>query len=116
VDDNAECVDSRDQLYEYGQFVDTLDFSECADLCVNSVPSNLAFSSSFRGFDFECASATCNCLYDAGTLDSKNSNSFSRINKSPTGRGSISGTTPRSSAYCGKLVGAEAVEDIVADA
>lgn len=81
---------------------------------MNNVPSSLAFDTAFRGFDYDCARRECQCLYDSGTLDSRNSNRFKSTNRSPTGRGSISGTTRSSSFYCGKLVGAEAVEDAVA--
>ena len=39
---NAQCVDGNDQLYEYGQFNDVDDFTECANVCVNDAVIGLA--------------------------------------------------------------------------
>ena len=85
---------------------------------MNNVPSSLAFDTAFRGFDYDCSRRECQCLYDAGTLNSRNAGRFERTREGTRFRatGSISGTTPRSSVFCGKLVGAEAVEDVVAEA
>ena len=81
-------------------------------MCVNDVRSSLAMGGNFRGFDYECSRRRCRCLYDAGTLDSRNSGRFNRTNRDERGRNSIDGTTKRSDFYCGKLVGAEAVEEV----
>jgi len=96
----------------------TTDFSDCAEKCVNTVPSSLINGGSFRGFDYDCSRRECQCLYDMGTLNSRNADRFERTRQGTRFRatGSISGTTPRSSVFCGKLVGAEAVEDVVAEA
>lgn len=116
VDSDAQCVDKRDRLYEWGQFEDVENFSECAELCVNSVPETLATGGSFRGYDFNCRSGTCNCLYDEGTLDNRNSGRFTRTNRNEPGSGSISDTTVKKSSYCGKLVGAEFLEGQMVEA
>ena len=91
-------------------------FSECAELCVNNVPESLATDDAFRGYDYYCTSRRCSCLYDAGTLDNRNSGRFDRTNRNERGRGSISGTTRKAACYCGKLVGAELLEGVVAEA
>ena len=91
-------------------------FSACAELCVNDVPDSLAFDGNFRGYDYDCDSMTCNCLYDAGTLDSRNGGRFDRTNRNEPGQGSITGTSNMGGVYCGKLVGAELLEDVVAEA
>lgn len=116
VDSDAQCVDTRDRVYEWGQFNNCRNFSQCADMCVNSVSSSLAFDSGFRGYDFDCDQQVCRCLYDSGTLNSRNSGRFNRVNRNEPGRGSISGTTRKRSTFCGKLVGAELLEEAVAEA
>merc|ERR1712127_582652 len=116
VERDSQCTDDRSRLYEWGRFNGCENFSECADLCVNNVPSSLAFDGSFRGYDFDCDRMTCSCLYDANTLDSRNGSRFDRTNRNEPGRGSISGTTRKTGMYCGKLVGAELLEDAVAEA
>ena len=112
---NARCVDNRDRAYEFGQFDNTNRFSDCAEKCVNETPNDLATSDTFRGFDFDCNRRTCRCLYDEGTLDSRNSGRFDRTNRNENGRGSISGTSRRTYFYCGILVGAELIEGAVAE-
>lgn len=107
---NAQCVDGDDQLYEYGQFNNVYDFTECANVCVKKVSSELIDSGSFQGIDFDCRRNECRCLYDAGTLDRRNSRRFERTNRNEYGYGSIDGARiDRSSRdiYCGKLAGAE---------
>lgn len=112
----SQCVDSRDRRYEWGEFGSCKNFSQCAEYCVNNTPQGLVFDGSFRGYDFDCARRSCRCLYDSGTLDGRNSARFDRSNRNESGRGSISSTSRKTSYYCGKLVGAEAVEETVAEA
>eukprot|EP00571_Detonula_confervacea_P010486 CAMPEP_0172305220 /NCGR_PEP_ID=MMETSP1058-20130122/6552_1 /TAXON_ID=83371 /ORGANISM="Detonula confervacea, Strain CCMP 353" /LENGTH=228 /DNA_ID=CAMNT_0013016749 /DNA_START=93 /DNA_END=779 /DNA_ORIENTATION=- len=102
---NAQCVDTRDNLYEYGQFDKIREFSDCADACVEDVhPHLLDF---FRGYDWDCKNQKCRCLYDKGTLDSRNSARFDRTNRVERGRGPIEGTTKKDSYYCARLSGTE---------
>lgn len=51
-----------------------------------------------------------------GTLDSRNSGRFDRTNRSLPGEGSIAGSTTKKATYCAKLVGAEFLEEFVAEA
>ena len=97
------CVDSRDRTYEYGEFKRTRTFDDCADVCVKDVPSSLL--SSFRGIDFDCKEETCRCLYDSGTLSTRNSGRFDRTSTRERGDGSIASTTRKRDFYCGSLVG-----------
>ena len=113
---NVQCADSRDRVYEYGQSNNIDNVSACAEFCVNGVQDSLVNGGSFRGFDMNCSARTCRCLYDAGTLDSRNSNRFDRTNRNPTGRNSIANTVGAQNFICGNLVGAELVEDAVAEA
>lgn len=116
VDEDAQCVDIYGRTYQWGQFNNCQSFSECADLCVNNAPGSLAANGSFRGYDFDCEQSVCRCLYDSGTLNNKNSGRFNRVNRNEPGRGSISGATRKKYSYCGKLVGAEFLENVVAEA
>ena len=103
---NARCTDEDGQYYEYGQIDDIEDFGQCADACVEDVDSDLL--DTFRGIDFDCGSNTCNCLYDQGTLDRRNSADFDRTSRYGQGYGSITGANRGSRGmYCGKLVGAD---------
>jgi len=113
---DAMCVDSENRRYEWGEFPNVRDFSACAEKCVNGVKEELATGSSFRGYDFDCARSTCRCLYDEGTLDSRNSGRFDRTNRNLPGEGSIAGSTTKKATYCAKLVGAEFLEEFVAEA
>ena len=51
-----------------------------------------------------------------GTLDSRNSGRFDRTNRNLPGEGSIAGSTTKKATYCAKLVGAEFLEEFVAEA
>lgn len=115
VKSDAQCVDNRDRNYEWGEYNKVDNFSACAELCVNNTPESLVTGGTFRGYDYDCDSRLCRCLYDAGTLDSRNSGRFERTNRNGTGEGSISDTTQKRSYYCAKLVGAEFL-DMVAEA
>ena len=113
---DAQCVDSSKRLYEFGQFSNVKNFSDCAEKCVNDTPSTLATNSGFRGIDFDCQRSHCRCLYDEGTLDNRNSGRFDRTNRNNPGDGSISGGTKKTDYYCGKLVGAEFLDEMLAEA
>lgn len=82
-------------------------------MCVDNVPDSLAFDGDFRGYDSDCDSMTCNCNYDAGTLDGRSSSGFDRVNRNEPGRGSITGTSNRRGVY---LLWQEFLGDVVAEA
>ena len=105
------CVDSKSNLYEYGQYNGVADASDCAEACVNEVTSSMA--AQLRGYDYGCNDRVCRCLYDAGTLDNRSSsrNGFNRTNRNYVGTGSITGTTRKNTYVCFKLVGAELEEE-----
>ena len=111
---NAVCVDTNGNLYEYGQFNNVDNSSDCGDACVNNVSSDL--SSALLGFDFHCANRICQCLYSSGTLNSQNRGAFDSYDTSLPGKGSISGTTPSQGFYAFKLVGAESEDAIITSA
>ena len=78
--------------------------------------NSLVNGGSFRGIDFDCRYSECRCLFDQGTLDSRNSGDFDRTERNQNGYGSIDGarSTKRSSdIYCGKRVGAEEFDRIL---
>ena len=68
---------------------------------------------SFRGYDWDCDSNRCRCLYDRGTLDSRNSGRFDRTNRSERGYGSVDGATFKDRSHCAKLAGAEFVGESI---
>jgi hypothetical protein len=105
------CVDSKSNLYEYGQYNGVADASDCAEACVNEVTSSMA--AEVRGYEYGCNDRVCRCLYDAGTLDDRSSsrNGFNSINRKYVGTGSITGTTSEAAYVCFKLVGAELEEE-----
>merc|ERR1712130_151505 len=73
---DAQCTDIDGRLYEYGEFKKIKNFSDCADACVEDTRSSLL--DSLRGYDYDCYEGKCRCLYDRGTLDSRNSGTFNR--------------------------------------
>ena len=87
---------------------------DCADLCVNDVNDYLA--SELLGFDYDCRYETCRCLYSRGTLDKNRNYNFQRTNTRLPGEGSIETTRSKDEFFCFKLVGAELLEDAVAEA
>jgi len=119
--DAGQCVDDGGRLYERGAFDDVDTFSDCANKCVQDTSASLAFNPAFRGYDYDCSSKSCFCLYDEGTLDETND-----INFDTTIYGGLSGvTTPGSGEingtaykvgyygyYCGKLVGVDEEEGV----
>ena len=111
-DSDAVCADASDIGYEYGGFDDVQDTDECADMCVNDTPTELA--NLLRGFNYDCSNMVCQCLYDEGTMDSDNAGGFDTSNyqtRSRKGQGSISRTVQDDGWYCFKVVGAELTEE-----
>lgn len=110
--DAGQCVDDQGHLYERGEFDNIDTFQECAKVCVSSTPASLALSDSFRGFDFDCPSKTCYCLYEGGTLDTGNaagfdSSSYGIGEEYSGGTGEVAEATYKVGYYgyyCGELV------------
>jgi len=106
-------VDEDDDLYEYGEFKNVKKFSDCAEACVNDVRSELL--DGFRGYDYICGEDKCRCLYDKGTLNSRNGSSFYRTNRNEYGYGSVSGSEKEKDCYCAKLSGADLFDDVASE-
>jgi len=70
-------------------------------VCVKDVRSSLL--ENFRGFDWDCKKERCRCLYDEGTLDSRNSGNFERTNRNEEGSGRVRQAKKKDDMYCGKL-------------
>ncbi len=95
--DDKSCRDGSGQRYQYGEIDNVDNFDDCAETCVQDVPS--ALLSSFRGIDFVCESKnrdSCRCLYDAGALDDNarslaSDGVFDSTNTDGTGKGSVGG-------------------------
>lgn len=109
MESDAKCADMDNNLYEWGQFDKVKEFSECAEACVKDVRTSLL--DSFRGYDWNCREETCHCLYDKGTLDSRNSDGFDRTNRNESGEGSVERTVRSYDDFCAKLSGAEVFGD-----
>ncbi|KAL3827238.1 hypothetical protein ACHAXA_004713 [Cyclostephanos tholiformis] len=110
VQKNVECRDVNNLSYEWGEFTNVNDTTECAEKCVNTAPETLVIGGAFRGFEFVCSTKQCRCLYDAGTLSTRSSRGFNRSKTNQGGKGSITNFPPRTDHYCAKLVGAELLE------
>ena len=97
VFDDKSCRDGSGQRYEYGEIDNIDNFDDCAETCVQDVPS--ALLSHFRGIDFVCENKdrdSCRCLYDAGTLENNarsvaSDGVFDSTNTDGTGKGSVGG-------------------------
>eukprot|EP00579_Thalassiosira_antarctica_P009759 CAMPEP_0201907842 /NCGR_PEP_ID=MMETSP0903-20130614/51_1 /ASSEMBLY_ACC=CAM_ASM_000552 /TAXON_ID=420261 /ORGANISM="Thalassiosira antarctica, Strain CCMP982" /LENGTH=193 /DNA_ID=CAMNT_0048442017 /DNA_START=114 /DNA_END=695 /DNA_ORIENTATION=+ len=108
----AECIGPNGRVYEFGEFERVDNSSDCGDLCVNEADSSL--STELRGFNYECNSRVCQCLYDESTLDDDTSRSFDHSNyltRTRKGKDSIRNTSRKNGSYCFKLVGAELFEE-----
>ncbi len=90
-------------------------FAECAELCVNKTPKNLALNRRFRGFDYNCNRRSCRCLYDAGSFTNNNTSRFDRVNSRKAGTGAISDSKRKTANYCGKLVNVKSVQEVIAE-
>eukprot|EP00569_Conticribra_weissflogii_P020647 CAMPEP_0171421126 /NCGR_PEP_ID=MMETSP0881-20121228/429_1 /TAXON_ID=67004 /ORGANISM="Thalassiosira weissflogii, Strain CCMP1336" /LENGTH=320 /DNA_ID=CAMNT_0011939525 /DNA_START=83 /DNA_END=1045 /DNA_ORIENTATION=+ len=114
IAEDSECNDSSGRLYQLGRFYDVPDVDQCAWQCVNEVSDYLA--SELRGFDFNCDSLNCDCLYDDTVLtDSLCDTYFDACSFEPQGKGSISGSAYAKDWTCYKLVGAELLAGGVAE-
>src|SRR5210317_1106772 len=105
---NQQCVDRHHELYQWGQFNHVHSFEDCANVCVNHVPSNLAFNNSFRGIEYLCETSQCRCLYDRGFLNRsirRLPGRFNRANTRERGVGSIQRNRGRFNRnyFCGTL-------------
>ena len=97
---DRKCVDRNRQLYEYGQFRGVSSFDSCARTCVNHVPRSLLRN--FQGIDYNCEAKACNCLYDKGTLNKRNSGKFDRtVTRNLNGRGRVRDTRFAKGFACG---------------
>ena len=108
----AECIGPNGRVYEFGEFDRVDNSSECGGLCVNTADSSL--STELRGFNYDCNSRVCQCLYDEATLDDDTSRSFDHSNyltRTRKGKDSIRNAVRKNDSYCFKLVGAELFEE-----
>ena len=117
-DYDQSCRDANGNRYEYGE-IDNIDsFDDCAETCVQDVPS--ALLPHFRGIDFVCQNQnskeqdSCRCLYDAGTLESNSravasDGVFDSTDTSGTGKGSVGNGFSATSRF--QRVGATTEED-----
>lgn len=98
---DSKCVDRHRQFYEYGQFQGVDSFDSCARTCVNNVNSSLLRH--FQGIDFNCEAKACNCLYDSGTLNNRNSRRFDRTVTRFNGVGRVRNTRFAEGFACGSV-------------
>ena len=98
---DSKCVDRHRQFYEYGQFQGVDSFDSCARACVNNVNSSLLRH--FQGIDFNCEAKACNCLYDSGTLNNRNSRRFDRTVTRFNGVGRVQNTRFAEGFACGSV-------------
>jgi hypothetical protein len=109
------CVDSHNIQFEYGTIPGVYTPIDeagggCSTFCVQGTSNNAARgcnqlppSNKLVGFQYDCESATCYCLYQAGTLNDKYSQCFYEMNTSNKGTGQVSGTTPQQGETCYSL-------------
>mmetsp|Transcript_25400 Transcript_25400/g.36251 ORF Transcript_25400/g.36251 Transcript_25400/m.36251 type:complete len:283 (+) Transcript_25400:189-1037(+) len=112
---NSVCVDSNGRGFEYGtiQGVYTpIDEAGggCSTFCVEGTSVDAARGCNQRppsdrlvGFQYDCESATCKCLYEAGTLGNQYNQCFDDMNTSYQGTGQISDTRPQQGETCYSL-------------
>jgi len=111
---SGSCQNINKLSYEYGMFINVTDFSDCASKCVQDTPDELVsygtLYGSFRGYEYNCLSKECRCLYDENTLNVDNSDNFDIVvGKYNTesgifGSGEIDSVISKVGYYCGKLV------------
>mmetsp|Transcript_28102 Transcript_28102/g.57739 ORF Transcript_28102/g.57739 Transcript_28102/m.57739 type:complete len:177 (+) Transcript_28102:83-613(+) len=112
---SAFCADANGVTYEWGSQNRINNADECAEFCVNGVPNDSLYDA-LRGFEYNCGSTACRCLYDQGSINSANSRSFrdsNYNNRSTKGRGSIKRLSGKrtTSFACYKRVGSELLEE-----
>lgn len=100
--DKGKCVDKHDKTYEYGQFDDVKDFSKCAKKCVGGDLSDRLVDE-LKGFDWNCDNQKCHCLFNEGTLKSKDEDTFDRVVRDKDGKGKVEDTKDADDWYCAKL-------------
>lgn len=112
---NSVCVDSHGKQFEYGTIqgvytpIDEAD-GGCSTVCVEG-PSvdaargcnQLPPANKLVGFQYDCESATCKCLYEAGTLGNQYSQCFNDMNTSNQGTGQVYSTQPQQGETCYSL-------------
>ena len=99
---NRKCADHHKQLYEYGQFRHVGSFDSCAKTCVDRVPNSAL--NHFRGIDFNCNAKLCNCLFDKGTLNNRNSRGFNNVvTRNLNGRGRARNLRHANNFVCGSV-------------
>lgn len=108
---NSECVDDRGRQYEWGAIEGVYPGTEdvCGSVCVKG-HSSFGCSTSQRpdpeklvGFNYDCDNATCYCLYERGTLNSKYDRCFNSMNTNDYGRGNVYSTTTSRGTTCYSL-------------
>ena len=112
---NSVCVDSRGQQFDYGTIrgeyppIDTTG-SGCSTACVKGISVDKAKGCNQRppsnrlvGFQYDCESTTCKCLYEAGTLGNQYSQCFDDMNTSNHGSGQVYSTKPQQGQTCYSL-------------
>ena len=109
---NSVCVDSHNREYEYGTIPGVYTPIDeagggCSTFCVEGTSSDSARGCNLRppsnklvGFQYDCESATCKCLYEAGTLNNQYSRCFDDMNTSNKGNGQVSGTKGQQGETC----------------
>eukprot|EP00986_Skeletonema_menzelii_P004926 scaffold1723_cov144-Skeletonema_menzelii.AAC.8 len=112
---NSVCVDSHNREYEYGTIPGVYTPIDeagggCSTFCVEGTSSDSARGCNLRppsnklvGFQYDCESATCKCLYEAGTLNNQYSRCFDDMNTSNKGNGQVSGTKVQQGETCYSL-------------
>jgi len=106
VRSNAICVDNNGNSYDWGQVNQVSEFSGCAATCVEETRSR-----KLRGYDWDCETKTCRCLYERDTWNMRNIDRFDSTNHSEDGEGpikegSIKEAIEKDGSYCGRLVSA----------
>ena len=97
---DALCLDKDKEKYEYGQYDDVSKFSSCAKKCVEKGPSTIL--KKLQGYNWNCRTKKCRCLYDEGTLKSKYD--FDEYKTSDRdGKGSVKKTSKADNWNCAKL-------------
>lgn len=102
------CADKNGVRYEVGEFDKVKDSDQCAEMCTNDTTTGL--SNVIRGFNYNCNTRICQCLYDEGTIGANNASKFDSTNyetRNRKGIGPIKKFVRSTDDYCFKLVGAE---------
>ena len=98
---NAKCLDKDKYKYEYGQYDDVSKFSSCAKKCVEKGPSDIL--KKLQGYNWNCKTKKCQCLYDKGTLKKKYDFDSYKTGSDYKGKGSVKKTSSSDKWNCAKL-------------